>query len=314
LVASMSEPDFGGAAAVHPEAVVLGNTAFDILCYPVEDVPRHGPLVFEKAAIAPGGCGSNTAIGLSASGVQTALITAIGDDIPGRLALEYWHEFKVDTGFVMVVTGGSTGVSVGLVDLSFSPRFVHTPGSNTQITLDNLPVSKLLEKPPRVFHIAGFFLMKSLLDSRLASFLAQLQGAGAFTSLDVAHSPRMANPAILWELLPHLDTFFCNEQEAQALIGITNPSDAADIFVRKGAKNVVIKTGKTGCWLQGAQFSGNIPSNEAQVADTTGAGDAFCAGFLAAIVRGEDTREACRQGNLAGARIVSSFGAVAAWR
>lgn len=310
----MGDTDIGGAAAVHPEAVVLGNTAFDILCYPVEDVPRHGPLVFEKAAIAPGGCGSNTAIGLSACGIQTALITAIGDDIPGKLALDYWPEFKLDTRFVMVVSGGSTGVSVGLVDLSLSPRFVHKPGSNTQITIDHLPVSKLLEQPPRVFHIAGYFLMKGLLDSRLAAILAQFQQLGVFTSLDVAHSPRMSDPAILWEILPYLDAFFCNEQEAHALTGMADPGDAADYFARKGAKNAVIKTGKAGCWLHSAHVAGNIPGNEVEVVDTTGAGDAFCAGFLAAIVRGADLREACRQGNLAGARIVSRFGAVAAWR
>ena len=62
------------------DAVVFGNVTLDTLCYPVDDVPRHQSIPFDRAIVAPGGCGSNTAIGLCALGVPTALVARIGTD------------------------------------------------------------------------------------------------------------------------------------------------------------------------------------------------------------------------------------------
>ena len=62
------------------EAVVFGNITLDVICKPVDDVPRHDSLGFEEVVVAPGGCGYNVAIGLCALGVSTALVGRTGND------------------------------------------------------------------------------------------------------------------------------------------------------------------------------------------------------------------------------------------
>ncbi len=81
-------------------AVVFGNVTLDVICYPVDDVPRHESLAFEQSTISPGGCASNVAIGLASLGIPTGLIASTGQDDPGDLLESYWQRTGVDTRFV----------------------------------------------------------------------------------------------------------------------------------------------------------------------------------------------------------------------
>ena len=125
------------------EAIVFGNATLDVLCYPVGDVPRYESLPFERAVVAPGGCGSNVAVGLCALGVPTALIARIGTDGAAFLVERYWARIGLDMCFIRRLADRSTAVSVGLVDGDAQPRFVHTPGANAALTADDLDVPAL---------------------------------------------------------------------------------------------------------------------------------------------------------------------------
>ena len=61
------------------DAIVFGNVTLDILCYPVNEVPRHESISFEDVTVSPGGCGSNTAIGLAALGIPTGIVARAGE-------------------------------------------------------------------------------------------------------------------------------------------------------------------------------------------------------------------------------------------
>jgi sugar/nucleoside kinase (ribokinase family) len=295
------------------EAVVVGNVAFDVLCYPVNEVPRYHSLTFEKAALAPGGCGSNAAIGLAAQDIATALVACIGQDLPGDLAMSFWHQYNVDTHYVIRTPHADTGVSVGLIDDDAQPRFVHTSGSNQYLTLNKIPSAALLQHPPKAFHLAGFFLIPGLLVPELGLLLQQLQQAHVFTSMDVQQTARLSQSKILSELLPYLDIFSCNLVEASQITGLVDERAAARYLHTMGARTVIIKLGARGCVLSTADSQEVVPAPKVQVVDTTGAGDAFSAGLIAAIIRGESLMAACQWANAVAARIVTQFGAVAAW-
>ncbi|HIE56881.1 MAG TPA: sugar kinase [Anaerolineales bacterium] len=296
-------------------ATVLGNVTLDILCHPVNDVPRHDSISFEHAAVTPGGCGSNTAIGLAALGIPTGLIAHAGDDDSADLLFRYWKKVGVDTRLVRRTAGEITGVSVGLVDDEHQPRFVHTSGANRGLSATAISPQALIDAGTRFFHIAGFFILPGLTDG-LGDALAQLQAAGIATSLDVVFTTQMENPrlrAAFWEALPHLDVLFCNDYEALRLSNEPEPEQAAAIFRERGARAVIVKLGAEGCYILSEEFSGTIPALSVPVVDTTGAGDAFAAGFIAARSRGESIRAACKAGNQAGARVVQKLGAIAGW-
>lgn len=143
--------------------------------------------------------------------------------------------------------------------------------------------------------------------------LEEAKGSGMLTSLDVVRSPRMDTPEVLWPCLPHVDIFMCNEHEGSRITGQRDPQSIAKNLRARGGSTVIIKLGKNGCWLESDDYAELIPGHQVNVVDTTGAGDAFAAGLITALMGGSDIRGACLAGNAAGAKIAGSLGAVAGW-
>jgi ribokinase len=297
------------------DAIVFGNVTLDILCYPVNEVPRHESIAFEDVIVSPGGCGSNTAIGLAASGIPTGIVARTGDDDAADLLFRYWQRVGVNPCFVQRAADKPTGTSVGLVDGDYQPRFIHTSGANRHLTAAAIDPPALVETGARFFHIAGFFVLPNLFQ-QVAEKLAALRQLGIRTSLDVVFNVRMDDPRLrntLWAAMPHLDYFMANHHEAFRLTGTEDPAHAATELRRNGAQSVIIKLGAEGCYADSDSFSGRIPAPQIDVVDTTGAGDAFAAGFIAGLASDRGLEAACLAGNQAGARICTRLGAIAAW-
>ncbi len=295
------------------EAIVLGNVTLDVLCCHVEAVPRHDSLPFDKAMIAPGGCGSNVAVGLCALGIATALAASVAAGEAYTVMDSVWRKVGLDTRFIKIEENGEPAVSVGLIDRRAQPRFIHTPGANRELTVETLDRLLRATKGARFLHVAGFFALPGLLDGRLPEMLETARTSGLATSLDVINSPYLETPDLLWSCLPHLDYFFCNLREGQRLTRCEEASVVAREIRLRQAGAVIIKLGEKGCWLDCNDFQGLIPTKPLKVVDTTGAGDAFAAGFIAALLEGSTTEDACRAGHRAAARIVVALGAVAGW-
>lgn len=290
---------------------VLGNVNLDVICQPVDEVPRRDSMVFEHGAAVAGGCGSNVAIQLGQLGVKTLLFAVRGDDFSGEILQRSWDQVGLNSDFVKVNQESQTGISVVLVDSDYQPRFLHTPGANKILDGREIAMDALKLHRTRYLHIAGYFVLPGLLDQHFKKILRKVREAEISISLDVVTSPAMETPDPLWEILPEINTFFCNQSEARLLSNRKNPREAARWIFEQGPDTVVIKLGSEGCFFLTGKHSDLIPSTPVQnLIDTTGAGDAFAAGFLAARLRGEDLPAACAAGNLSGARAVQHVGAV----
>jgi len=297
------------------DALIFGNVTLDVICYPVNDVPRSESISFDDVTVSPGGCGSNTAIGLAALDVPTGIVARTGEDDSADLLFRYWERVGVDHRFVQRTAERPTGTSVGLVDDNFQPRFIHTSGANRGLTAEVIDPKTFVKASVKFFHIAGFFVLPNLF-SDVGGKLAELRSVGIRTSLDVVFNTRMDDPnlrAALWESLPHLDYFVANDHEAFRLTGEKDPKRAAVILRERGAQNVIVKLGAQGCYALSEKFTGVVPTLKVEVVDTTGAGDAFAAGFIAALSKEASLEAACEAGNKAGAQVVQKLGAIAAW-
>jgi len=113
--------------------------------------------------------------------------------------------------------------------------------------------------------------------------------------------------------MPGVDIFLCNQIESERLSGFADIEKASGFLRKKGAKSVVIKLGEKGCWIDSDEYEGIIAAPKVEVVDTTGAGDAFAAGMIAALVKGKNLKDACLEGNKAGAKMVTKIGAVGGW-
>jgi sugar/nucleoside kinase (ribokinase family) len=140
--------------------------------------------------------------------------------------------------------------------------------------------------------------------------LKRARDLGLLVSLDVTWLQ-----AASWEdalvLLTHADVFCPNLREAEAITGEADPPRAADALLDAGVNEVVaITLGEEGCYVKPAGGSGeHIARQEAPAVDTTGAGDAFVAGMLAAWYKGHDWTTAGRVANVAGATATVELGA-----
>lgn len=292
-------------------AAVLGNVNLDVICRPVDEVPRQDSILFEQGLALPGGCGSNTAIGLACHGIQTRLIALTGEDPTADLLFQHWSKAGVDVSLVARCPDQATGISVVLVDSDDQPRFVHTPGANTLLDESSLDTENLRQSGVAYLHVAGYFVLPGLLNDGFGAVLGEVKRAGINISLDVVTSPAMEEPAPLWNCLPALDVFLCNRKEAARLTGIQDPSRAAGWLQARGAGAVIIKLGAEGCLLVDREGERALPAPEViDVVDTTGAGDAFAAGLVAALVAGCSLEEACLEGNRSGAEATRHLGAV----
>src|SRR5205823_11846721 len=106
-----------------------------------------------------------------------------------------------------------------------------------------------------------------------------------------------------------LDLLFMNQDEARMLSGSADPEEAARRMQALGAGDVIIKLGAEGCAIFTPQTA-RVPGFPVDVVDTTGAGDCFVGGFLAALSRGAGYRKAARYANGVGALSVQKLGAI----
>jgi ribokinase len=179
-------------------------------------------------------------------------------------------------------------------------------GSNEAMTLraDEIPAEHL---QGRAYHLAPVPIHQQ------AALVARLKRPGCLISLDPHEAWIGGNEATLQAMLADVDFFLPSEIEAIRLFGRHAPEAAAQEFARYGPKGVVIKLGAEGSLVYDARRDRltHVPIYPAQVRDTTGAGDAYCGGFLAGYLLTGDPIMAALHGTVSASYVVEAIGALA---
>ena len=159
--------------------------------------------------------------------------------------------------------------------------------------------------------MAGALLTHGLDGEPAAKMFEKAQKMGKFTVMDTAWDPTGRWMKGVEAALPHLDLFMPSIEEAQKIAGKEDFDDIADVFFEKGVKNVIIKAGKKGAYIREGGKKGYFAPTYLSVkpTDTTGAGDSFCAGFLAGLAQDFDFEKSAKLGNAVGTHCVMELGA-----
>jgi sugar/nucleoside kinase (ribokinase family) len=283
-----------------------GNIVCDILVQPVDGLIPNATTPVQRIEQHMGGNGANTAYALALLGVHVRLAGMIGCGEAGDFALQRLAGAGVDTSLVRRSSkpGAATVVLVG----SQGQRsFLHLFGASEDVSLED---SVFASSGCTHFHLASPFGLP-LIRPRKAALLSAARAAGMTTSLDTHWDALSEWMRDLAPCLPHLDLLFVNEDEVRMLAGVSDPVEAARAIRSAGARCIVLKLGAAGCsvFWEGGECS--VPAFRCEVIDTTGAGDCFTGGFLAAIHRGASLAEAARFANAVGALSVSALGSTA---
>ncbi|WP_144794477.1 carbohydrate kinase family protein [Microbacterium paludicola] len=279
--------------------LVAGDANLDLVLRG-DVVPRFGQAeqLLDGADLVLGSSAGICAAGLSRLGVATALVARVGADVFGTRTVELLHGAGIDTTAVRVVEDEPTGVSV-ILSAPEDRAILTLTGALAGLTAD-----EVLRASRGVGHVhfASYFLVPELA-RELPAVLAALRADGITTSLDTNW-----DPAETWDgverCLPLLDVLLPNAAEARALAtavgGRADDVEAAASALAAHGPMVVVKDGAAGGLAVTGREVLRAEGLAMDVVDTTGAGDSFDAGFLAAWTEGRDVGEALRWGAVAG--------------
>lgn len=289
----------------------VGIVTVDIITRPVEKMPEPGLLTpVDSISMHVGGCAANAACDLRRLGFDPLLTVRTGDDGFAAFVRRYLEENGVDLRYVVTDRAHETAATTVVVSASGERTFLHNPGANDALTASDVP-DAALDASDIVF-VAGTFLMHGFDGEECRRLLLRARKKGKFTCLDTAWDFRGGWMQTLAPCLSLLDLFMPSYDEASALAGGEKDLDKmADFFFGAGAKNVVIKCGREGAYIcEAGRPRFMAPAYPVlHPADTTGAGDAFCAGFLAGLAMEKRFADCAKLGNAVGHFCVTGVGA-----
>lgn len=286
--------------------LTIGSVTADVLLDSVDALPASGRLQdVDSVAVLPGGCAVNAALDLKKLGAEVKLSCLVGQDVFGKMLMDHFEAAGLSLEGVISDPAVSTTLSVVLIS-SFGERsFLYHPGSAAAFCRRHVPAALLDEAD--VLFVAGQMLLPSFEGEELAAFFKEMKERGKMTVMDTAWDSSGRWLCRIEKALAYTDLFMPSFEEARALSGVEDPFEMADFFFDRGCGSVVIKLGKEGALLcKSREERTLVPIIEGvNVKDTTGAGDAFCAGFLMGVAKGWDYP---RSGRFAAAVAASCIG------
>ncbi len=295
------------------DVLCIGLAVCDLVARPVDaSAFRRDSTRIDTLLMACGGDALNASAGMSALGLDVTLAARVGRDPMGDFLLSEMDRLGIRRDRVLVTNGVTTATSLVLVDASGERHFLYHGGANDRLALADLPLDRLSDFA--VVHVGSAMALDGLDGPDLGRLFAAAKTAGCTTSLDVTWDASGRWLEKVADALPRVDVFLPNADEALRITGERDPVGMADFLHRRGVRLAAIKLGERGCYLSeaGEPPAGRLipPVAPARVLDTTGAGDAFVAGFLAGLHRGLAPGDCALLGNAAASRCIGCLGAL----
>jgi ribokinase len=285
---------------------------FDVVCFGALNIDRlykvnHIAKAEEESEIiefneSPGGSAANTAVGLARLGVRTGYIGKVAAGGDGEYLLEAFRQEGVNTNGIIVSKDGRCGTVTGFVDQTGQRALYLDPGVNSTLRFDEIDLKYVANA--KFLHLTSFAADDPL--------RAQMKLADALPEIAVTLDPGMIYARRgLEQLRPLVKRCFAvlpNEGELK-LLTRKGCQEGAKALLDEGVKVVAVKLGDKGCYVTNGRESRFVMPNKVNVVDTTGAGDAFCAGFIYGLLNGKTLRECGLLGNFVASRVLTEMGA-----
>ncbi|MBI4303781.1 MAG: carbohydrate kinase family protein [Chloroflexi bacterium] len=296
------------------EVVGLGALNMDYL-YRVERILEDGETILKESRLFPGGSAANTLYGLARLGVSTGFVGVVGNDDDGKALIKDFQQVGVDTSQIRVKAGAKTGSVLCISDSSDKRSLYVSPGANNLLTDDDISLTYVNQA--KLLHISSFA------DDRQFKVLLEL-AERLSTTASFAPGALYTNRGLeaLAPILRRTYVLFLNRQEIEQLTG-QDIGTGAETCLKRGCRVVAVTLGKGTRLKMGNRTTTAVayikdarneyviePGNDATpVVDTTGAGDAFAAGFLYGLLKEKGLEECGRLGNMVAQFSIREVGA-----
>ena len=242
-----------------------------------------------------GGSAANTAVGLARLGCKVGFVGKVANDHEGKLQIECLKTEGVNTDGVIEATKGKSGSVLGFVDKKGARALYINPGVNDTIEPRELKWDYVFQT--NFIHLTSFAGEKP--------FRAQKKILGNLPSdVKVSFDPgslyARKGLKVIEPLIRSSYVMMPNALELELLTGETDCPKGAAMLIDMGVKIVAVKLGSRGCYVTNGEERKTIQPFKVQALDTTGAGDAFNAGFLYGLINDKPLSECGQLGNFVG--------------
>jgi len=250
----------------------------------------------------PGGSAANAINGLANLGIKTGFIGKVADDDLGKFMKSDMMKNNIEP--VLFQGNAATGIAVALITPDYERTFAVNLGCAIELSAGD--VSRQMFEGYDIFHIEGFLVQNKEL---LVTAMQMAKTAGAKVSLDLASFDVVQdNLDFLKEvIMNYVDIVFANEEEARSFTGL-EPEKALD-EISKMTAYAVVKIGDKGSLLKHGDETCRIPATEANIIDTTGAGDLYASGFLYGLAENLPLQTCGNIGALLAGNVIEVMGA-----
>lgn len=282
---------------------VIGEVMVDVIAH-TSSPPAPGSDAEASVMDQDGGSAANVAAWLADLGTPVELIARVGADSHGDGALAR----LAAAGVVLSIARDpdrATGRCVVVVTPDGERTMFPDPGANARLT----DVDTRAWRPGEHLHASGYSLLRQGSRTAVLHALERARAQGLTVSVDASSEAplRDLGPELFLAWLEPGDLLFANAAEAEALTGRGRPEEALETLVGRGLA-AVVKLGGAGALAGDGSRRWSVPAVPADARDTTGAGDAFAAGFLASWTRDHEVAEALRLATRLAARAVTLQG------
>lgn len=292
---------------MNSRVVALGVHVLDILGRPVTHVPEgQGGVILDEIRISAAGTAAGAALGLAKLGLPVVSVGAVGADTLGDVLIAELNKYGIDTSHIVRKSGVQTSATILPIRPNGDRPALHAVGANPLFTIDDVPWSVI--DTVAHLHMGGNDVMRGLGRTGAAEILRRARAGGASVTMDMLGPGAPKTLEILAPALPLVDWFMPNADQACRLTGTGAAADAAKALVARGARGVVLTMGADGSLLTTANESIALPAYQVRVVDTSGCGDAYCAGFIRAMLLNWPARECMRLANAAAALVAQGLG------
>lgn len=279
--------------------VIVGSFNMDLTAY-MERLPRPGETVNgRKFVTGPGGKGSNQAVAAARLGAEVTFVGRVGQDVFAEQAFSTWRQERINTDYVIRDANQATGVAPIWVDDAGENSIVVVLGAN----LAMIPAD--IDAAAEVIASADVLITQLEINYDIVGYALKVAKQKGIRTI--------LNPAPAGKLPPDVvalaDFITPNQTELQSLSGQTGSveANARSLLTREG-QTIVVTLGAEGARWVSQESTAHLPAFKVHVVDTTGAGDAFNAGFAVGLAEGKNLDDAIAFANATAALCVTRPG------
>lgn len=290
------------------KVLCVGEMVTDLIAYPIDGVELNTDYhKMEQLSVLPGGDAHNNAVNMARLGNKVTYIGRVGKDVFGKVCVDSLKAEHVDTSRIVYSETAEQSVCLILLGKNKKRTLYQMFKVSEEFCFEDIDLSVLDEVD--VLQIGGTFHMSRFDGEGTAKLLKLAKEKGIRTSMDVSMDKTGRWGELIEVCYPYLDYFMPSIEQAVELTHKTAWKEMAEYLISKGVKNVIIKAGEKGSYFLNESEEIFCGCYQIPIEDSTGAGDAFVAGFLTALGKDFTHKECMLFATACSAQVIQKVGA-----